>query len=128
MIWVFGPYGNLRRPNRRTSPIVERTKGHAKASAKFAGNLRIKIPNCSTGTTPNTSRGMTLTAVGVVIGVGGAIALTRLMHSLLFNTSTTDPFVFILISALLSLAAFFACYLPARRAARVDPLIALRYE
>ena len=73
-------------------------------------------------------RGMTLTAVGVAIGVGGAIALTRLMHSLLFNTSTTDPFVFILISALLSLAAFFACYLPARRAARVDPLIALRYE
>ena len=73
-------------------------------------------------------RGMKLTAVGVVIGVGGAIALTRLMHSLLFNTSATDPYVFILISALLSLAAFFACYLPARRAARVDPLIALRYE
>jgi len=73
-------------------------------------------------------RGMKLTAVGVVIGVGGAIALTRLMHSLLFNTSATDPFVFILISALLSLAAFFACYLPARRAARVDPLVALRYE
>jgi len=73
-------------------------------------------------------RGMTLTAVGVVIGVAGAIALTRLMHSLLFNTSTTDPFIFILISAVLSLAAFFACYLPARRAARVDPLIALRYE
>ena len=73
-------------------------------------------------------RGMTLTAVGVVIGVGGAIALTRLMHSLLFNTSATDPYIFILISALLSLAAFLACYLPARRAARVDPLIALRYE
>ena len=73
-------------------------------------------------------RGMKLTAVGVVIGVGGAIALTRLMHSLLFNTSATDPFIFILISALLSLAAFFACYLPARRAAKVDPLVALRYE
>ena len=73
-------------------------------------------------------RGMKLTAVGVVIGVAGAIALTRLMHSLLFNTSATDPCTFILISLLLSLAAFFACYLPARRAARVDPLIALRYE
>ena len=73
-------------------------------------------------------RGMKLTAVGVVIGVGGAIALTRLMHSLLFNTSATDPFTFILISVLLSLAAFFACYIPARRAAKVDPLVALRYE
>jgi putative ABC transport system permease protein len=73
-------------------------------------------------------RGMKLTAVGVLIGVGGAIALTRLMHSLLFNTSTTDPVTFILISLLLSVAAFLACYLPARRAAKVDPLIALRYE
>jgi putative ABC transport system permease protein len=73
-------------------------------------------------------RGMKLTAVGVLIGVGGAIALTRLMHSLLFNTSATDPFIFVLLSAVLSLAAFFACYLPARRAAKVDPLVALRYE
>jgi putative ABC transport system permease protein len=73
-------------------------------------------------------RGMKLTAVGVVLGAAGAIALTRLMHSLLFNTSATDPFTFILLSVLLSVAAFLACYLPARRAAKVDPLIALRYE
>ena len=73
-------------------------------------------------------RGMKLTAVGVLIGVGGAIALTRLMHSLLFNTSATDPLTFVAISALLSVAAFLACYIPARRAAKVDPLIALRYE
>lgn len=73
-------------------------------------------------------RGMKLTAIGVLLGVGGAAALTRLMHSLLFNTSTTDPTTFIVISLLLSLAAFFACYIPARRASKVDPLIALRYE
>ena len=73
-------------------------------------------------------RGMKLTAVGVLLGVGGAAALTRLMRSLLFNTSTTDPIVFVLISTLLSLAAFLACYLPARRASKVDPLVALRYE
>jgi putative ABC transport system permease protein len=73
-------------------------------------------------------RGMKLTAVGVVIGVLGAVALTRLMHSLLFNTSATDPKTFIFISILLGLAAFLACYIPARRAAKVDPLVALRYE
>jgi predicted permease len=73
-------------------------------------------------------RGMKLTALGVLIGVGGAIAVTRLMHSLLFNTSATDPVTFIVISIVLSFAAFLACYIPARRAAKVDPLIALRYE
>jgi putative ABC transport system permease protein len=73
-------------------------------------------------------RGMKLTAIGVLLGVGGAYGLTRLMRGLLFNTSATDPLVFILISVLLTLVAFLACYIPARRATKVDPLVALRYE
>jgi putative ABC transport system permease protein len=73
-------------------------------------------------------RGMKLTAIGVLFGVGGAYGLTRLMRGLLFNTSTTDPLVFVVISLLLTLVAFLACYIPARRATKVDPLVALRYE
>ena len=73
-------------------------------------------------------RGMKLTAIGVLIGVSGAYALTRLMRGLLFNISATDPLTFVLISLLLSLAAFLACYIPARRATKVNPLVALRYE
>lgn len=73
-------------------------------------------------------RGMILTIIGVLLGVGGAFALTRLMRGLLFNISATDPATFILISLLLALAAFLACYIPARRATKVDPLVALRYE
>ena len=73
-------------------------------------------------------RGMKLTAIGLVLGVGGAFALTRLMRGLLFNISATDPITFVLISILLAVAAFLACYIPARRATKVDPLVALRYE
>jgi putative ABC transport system permease protein len=73
-------------------------------------------------------RGMKLTAVGVLLGVVGAYALTRLMRGLLFSISATDPVTFILISLLLTFVAFLACYIPARRATKVNPLVALRYE
>ena len=71
---------------------------------------------------------MRLTAVGVVLGLVGAYALTRLMTSLLFGVTATDVMTFVLVPIGLSLVALVACLIPARRATRVDPLIALRYE
>jgi predicted permease len=73
-------------------------------------------------------RGMTITLSGVLIGLLAALAVTRWMASLLFEVRAADPLTFILVAALLVGVAFLACYLPARRAAKVDPMIALRYE
>jgi putative ABC transport system permease protein len=74
------------------------------------------------------SEGMTLVLFGLVAGVIGAMVLTRYLRSLLFNVTATDPLVFVSIAALLAAVALLACYIPARRATRVDPLVALREE
>jgi putative ABC transport system permease protein len=73
-------------------------------------------------------QGLVLTAAGVVVGVGLSLALTRLMAGLLFGVRATDPTTLVAVPVLLALVATLACYVPARRATRVDPVLALRHE
>jgi putative ABC transport system permease protein len=73
-------------------------------------------------------QGMLLTAIGIALGLLAAVALTRLMENLLFSMSPTDPLTFGAIALLLAAVALLACWIPARRATKVDPLVALRYE
>src|SRR5262249_17907090 len=73
-------------------------------------------------------QGVKLTLLGVAIGLITSLGLTRLMKSLLFDVSATDPLTFVAIATLLGFVASLACWIPARRATKVDPLVALRCE
>jgi putative ABC transport system permease protein len=109
-----GLYGTLAyRVTRRTSEI-----GVRMALGAVAGDvLRLVI-----------GQGMWTTLVGMAIGIGGSLALTRTMQSLLFGVSATDPTTLLAVVVLLTAVSCLACWIPARRATKVDPLEALRYE
>ena len=72
--------------------------------------------------------GMLLAAIGLAFGFGGALGLTSLLANLLFGVGARDPMTIGAVAALLTAVALLACYIPARRATKVDPMIALRYE
>ena len=74
------------------------------------------------------SQGMGLTLIGVGCGICAALLLTSFLSSMLFEVSSFDPVTYVVVSLLLIFVAFLACYIPARRATRVDPMAALRYE
>ena len=73
-------------------------------------------------------QGMKLVALGLALGIGGALAVSRMMTHLLFGVSANDPLTFVVIAFLLAFVALLACYIPARRATKVDPMVALRCE
>jgi len=73
-------------------------------------------------------QGMSMTFLGITVGLLASIGVTRFLMSFLYGISPTDPITFVLVPLILIVVALIACYIPARRASRVDPMVALRYE
>jgi putative ABC transport system permease protein len=100
--------------------VVQRTReiGIRAALGADPGNIRLLILRSA----------MTLTALGLVLGVGGALVLAQFLSSMLFNVGKYDPTTLIAVALVLTSVALLACLVPARRAMRVNPIVALRYE
>jgi len=109
---VIGLYGVI------TYSVVQRTKeiGIRRALGAPRNNILALVARQT----------MSLTVAGVVLGIGGALALTRLMRDLLFQVSASDPLTFVGVAVLFVIVALTAGYIPARRASEIDPLAALR--
>jgi putative ABC transport system permease protein len=100
--------------------VVQRTReiGIRAALGAHPGNIRALILKGA----------MTLTALGLVLGIGGALLLAQFLSSMLFNIGKYDPVTLVAVAVILSAVALLACLVPARRAMRVNPIVALRYE
>jgi len=114
MLASFGIYGVIAHSVRQRTPEI----GIRMALGATSGKVRRAVLR----------EGLKLAAVGVLVGVAGALVLTRIIAGFLYNVSPTDPVTFVGTALLLTGVALFSCWLPARRAARIDPMAALRYE
>jgi FtsX-like permease family protein len=108
-------------------------KAHSEPAEYFAATTSVGF-NLSGGNQPPDvlrmiiGQGMLVALIGLAVGLAGALTVTRLLSDSLYGVKPTDPLALTFVMALLAAIAFLACYIPARRAAVVDPLVALRYE
>jgi predicted lysophospholipase L1 biosynthesis ABC-type transport system permease subunit len=108
--------------------LVSRRRAYGDLSEEIREHIDEKVEQLVALGMSRLRHGAKMALVGIAIGIGAAFGLMQLMTNLLFGVRPNDPTTFAAVAALLILVALLACYLPARRATRVDPIVALRYE